>query len=440
MAAIIGRTNVGKSTLFNRIIEKSKAITSEIPGTTRDVLYGTPVWRGKTFGIVDTAGLDIEGKDELERNVLKQIERAEREAEILLLILDVKTGILPEDKKLIKKLLAQKKPFLVIANKADNLKIRAELMGKEWHNLPIKKIIPVSAKNGAGVGDLLDEIFALFAKSKIELPSAGDSERTINVCIIGKPNVGKSSLLNSLIKKEVAVVSGTPHTTREPQDIALEYNGKPLTLIDTAGIRKKARVEAGFEKIGVKKSIDTLKRADIALLVLDVSDTLGSQDKRLAELAAESRKGLIIIANKADLIKAPDWHEKFSAYVRGFFPFLDWVPIIFVSALTAEKVHKIYDKILELDENRKKIIQPKELEEFIKKITKIHRPLKARGVRHPYIFGLKQVGSAPPRFTVAIKEKTSVHDSYLKFLSKKIRERFNFEGIPVIIETKHISI
>ncbi len=440
LAAIIGRTNVGKSTLFNRLIEESKAIVSSMPGTTRDVLRGEPIWRGKTFALVDTAGLDISGKDELEKNILKQVERAEREAQVLVLVLDLKAGILPEDRQLIRKVVSGKKPFLVVANKADNARTRAELDNPEWRNLPAQKIISVSAKNGAGAGDLLDEIFNAFETAGIELPAAEEAARAINIAIIGKPNVGKSSLLNSLLKKEVAVVSSTAHTTREPQDITLDYNGHPITLIDTAGIRKRARVERGFEKMGVHKSILALRRADIALLVLDVTDTLGSQDKRLAELAASSKKGLIVIGNKIDLVKSPDWHKQFTTYLYRSMPFLDWAPLLFASALTAEKTHKIYDTILEVAEARKKTPDSKELENFIKKIARAHKPLKAKGVRHPYIFGIKQTGTEPPSFVITIKEKTSVHDSYLKFLSKKIREQFGFPGTPIVIETKHISI
>lgn len=440
LVAIIGRTNVGKSTLFNRLIEESKAMVSPVPGTTRDVLRGEPVWRGKTFSLADTAGLDIEGDGELEKNVLKQVERAEKEAAILLLVLDLQTGIMPEDRRLIKKIISGKKPFIIAANKADNAKARAELNNPEWRNLPARKIIPVSAKNGAGAGDLLDEIFNNFEAAGIELPEAGEEARPINVCIIGKPNMGKSSLLNALLKKEVAVISSVAHTTREPQDITIDYNGRPITLIDTAGIRRRARVERGFEKMGVHKSILALRRADIALLVVDVSDVLGSQDKRLAELAAESKKGLIVIGNKIDLVKSPDWHKKFTTYLYRSMPFLDWAPLLFASALTAEKTHKIYDTILEVAAAREKTPDPKELEDFIKKIARAHKPLKARGVRHPYIFGIKQTGAAPPTFVITIKEKTSIHESYLKFLSKKIREQFGFPGTPIVINTKHISI
>ncbi|MBU1179585.1 ribosome biogenesis GTPase Der [Patescibacteria group bacterium] len=439
IVAILGRTNVGKSTLFNKIIEESKALTSKVPGTTRDVLYGTPVWRGKTFAIVDTAGPDIEGKDELERNVLKQIERAKREAEILILLLDLQSGIMPEDRRLIKELMKQDKPFLVVANKADNKKMRNNLNTREWLNLPIKNIIPVSAKNGSGTGDLLDEVYKVLKKIKIRLPKIKEEEST-KVSIIGKPNVGKSSLLNSLLKKEVAVVSATPHTTREPQDIELEYKDKKITLIDTAGIRKKARVERGFEKMGVRKSLTTIKKSDITLLVLDASEHFGSQDKRLASLVENSSAGLIIIANKLDLIKSVDWYKEFTNYVHQYFPFLNWAPIIFVSALTGEKVQKIYDKILEVDENRKKEIDTKTLEKFVKDVARKHKPLKARGVHHPYIFGIKQVGTEPPKFTISIKEKTSIHASYLKFLSKKIREEFGFEGTPIKMDTKYIKV
>lgn len=439
LVAIIGRANVGKSTLFNKIVEESKAITSKIPGTTRDVIYGTPIWRGKTFALVDTAGFDIEGKDELERNVLKQIERVKREAQVLLLILDLETGIMPEDRKLINELTKQKKPFLVVANKGDNKKLRANLNLPEWHNLPIKNIIAVSAKNGAGVGDLLDEIYKALRRTKVR-PRKPKEEKRIKVSIIGKPNVGKSSLLNSLLKKEVAVVSATPHTTREPQDIDLEYKGEKLTLIDTAGIRKKARIKRGFEKIGVRKSIGTLKKSDIALLVLDPSEPFGIQDKHLAELIFESNKGLIIVANKLDLIKDEDWHREFTRRVEQHFPFLAWAPVIFVSALTGEKIPRIYDKIIEVEEARKKEIPTKELEKFVKEIARKHKPLKAKGVYHPYIFGIKQIGTEPPRFMIYIKEKTSIHNSYLKFLSKKIREHFGFPGTPLKMEVKDIKI
>ncbi|MFA5134092.1 MAG: ribosome biogenesis GTPase Der [Patescibacteria group bacterium] len=439
IAAIIGRTNVGKSTLFNRILEESKAIVSPIAGTTRDVIYGTPIWRGKTFALVDTAGLDISGTGELEKNVLKQIDRAKREAQILLLVLDIKSGIMPEDRKLLAELTRQNKPFLIIANKADNLKSRNILFNKEWNNIPAEKIIPVSAKNGAGVGDLLDEIFNIAQKNKIEFPDSDDL-RSIKVSIVGKPNVGKSSLLNSLLRKEVAVVSNIPHTTREPQDIVLEYKGENITLIDTAGIRKRARVEAGFEKVGVRKSINAIKSSDIVLLVLDVSEPMGAQDKKLADLIFESKKGLIIVANKIDLIKSDDWHKKFTDYLQRYFPFLDWAPVIFASALTTEKVNRIYDKILEVNAARNTKIDTKSLEAFIKGVTREHKPLKAKGVHHPYIFGIKQVGAAPPKFFIFIKEKTSVHDSYLKFLSKKIREQYGLEGTPLILETENIRV
>lgn len=439
LVAIIGRTNVGKSTLFNRLIESGKAIVSPIPGTTRDVLYGLPIWRGKTFALVDTAGLDISGKGELERNVLKQVARARAEAQIIILILDIKTGILPEDRKLLNELARQDKPFLIVANKADNLKSRNILFNKEWHAVPGGTVIPVSAKNGSGTGELLEEIFSIAKKNKINFPDA-EEERTIKVAIVGKPNVGKSSLLNALLNKEVAVVSAVPHTTREPQDIRLEYGGKNITLIDTAGIRKKARVEAGFEKSGVRKSINAVKSSDIVLLVVDISEPLGSQDKKLADMIFEAKKGLVIIANKIDLVKGEDWRKKFEKYIARYFPFLDWAPVLFVSALTHEKVNKIYDKILEVNENRLRQLDQRALEAFIKTVTREHRPLKARGVHHPYIFGIKQVGTAPPKFFVYIKEKTSVHDSYLKFLSKKIREEYGLEGTPIVLETEHISI
>jgi len=285
----------------------------------------------------------------------------------------------------------------------------------------------------------LDEIYKKLKKLKVRLSTIKEEEE-IKVSIIGKPNVGKSSLLNKLLSKEVAVVSAIPHTTREPQDIRLEYKGENITLIDTAGIRKKARVERGFEKMGVKKSIITLKRSDIVLLVLDLSEPFGTQDKHLASMIEESNKGLIIVGNKIDLIKEEDWHSKYMLHIKKYFPFLAWAPIIFTSAGTGERVGRIYDMILEVKKNREKTIDTKILEKFIKETARAHKPLKAMGVYHPYIFGIKQSGVQPPRFTIFIKEKTSLHDSYLKFLSKKIREEFGFLGVPIKMEVKNVKV
>lgn len=437
--AILGRTNVGKSTLFNRLIEESKAVVSPLPGTTRDVLCGRPIWRGKTFAIMDTAGLDIEGRDELERNVLRQVKRAKAEAEILLLVLDGRAGILPEDRLLLKEILKSRKPFIVVANKIDNPNAIKILHSAEWSNLPVKKILPVSAKNGMATGDLLDEIFEEFKKQKINLPEPAE-EPSIKAAILGKPNVGKSSLLNALLGKEVAVTSALPHTTREPQDITLEYNGRLITLIDTAGIRKKARVIPGLERVGVKKSLETMRQADIVLLVLDASEPLGVQDKNLLRLAEEAKRSIIFIANKMDLAKEAKWREIFSYEISRHFPYLDFAPTVFVSAMTKKGIADIFDAIFAVDEARKKEADARELNDFIKTLVRRFKPTKYRGVRHPYIFGMKQTGVKPPRFVITIKEKTSVHPSYIKFLEKRLRERFDFIGTPIIIETRHIRI
>jgi GTP-binding protein len=440
MVAIIGRTNVGKSTLFNRLIEESKAIVSPMPGTTRDVLYGMPIWRGKTFAIVDTAGLDISGKDELERNVLKQVARARKEAELIVLVLDAQAGIMPEDRLLIKELVSGTKPFVVAINKADNKTIRASLSAKEWHTLPVNNFVVISAKNGSGAGDLLDEIYNTFEKYEIILPEASEAEKTVRIALLGKPNVGKSSLLNALLGKEVAVVSAEAHTTREPQDTTIEYNDRLITLIDTAGVRKKARVEKGLEKVGVRKSLDMIKKSDIVLLVLDISEPLGVQDKHLFRLIQESNKGTIIIANKIDIVKQEDWRAIFTEDIMRHFPFLNFAPVIFVSAKTHEKVNKIYDEIFAVQAAREQKLNLHELDAFIKELVRKFKPIKGKGVYNPYIFGMKQIGTEPPHFFITIKEKTSVHASYIKFLEKQLRERFNFVGTPIKIETRHFKL
>ena len=441
--AIVGRTNVGKSTLFNRLIQSSKALTSPIPGTTRDPNFSLCEWRGKMFELADTGGLEPGMREEIEQNIRRQAERAIERADLILLVLDVQSGILPTDKELARALVKSKKPVIVVANKSDNLSLSLGIHAADWQKLAFREIYSVSAVNGLGTGDLLDEILKKLKKLKIKLPEAKTPEPTIRVAILGKPNVGKSSLLNAILKEERVIVSPIPGTTREPQDTLFEWGEEKIMLIDTAGIRKAGRIEEGLEKLSVSKTESIIRRADIVLLILDLGTEIGSQDRRLTELVRESSDGLIIVGNKYDLIRETARAEQIDLRkynlkkeVETAFPFISWAPVMLVSAKTGWHTEKILYEILKVAAERRKEISEKELKYFLRAVLKEKKPLKTRGFRHPYIYRIKQVKSAPPVFMLAIRAKAPVNNAYLKFIEKRLRDKFGFEGTPVKITQK----
>lgn len=438
--ALIGRTNVGKSTLFNKILSEFKALVSPIAGTTRDRNYGVAVWQNTELLLVDTGGLDIERRDEIEINVIKQAERAIAEAHLILLVTDLQTGLLPQERAIAKKLRLSKKPVILVGNKADNPTIRARAFDSEWHRLELGPVYPVSAENGTGVGDLLDAIVNLLQIKHKEIESPFDLVPT-KVAFVGKPNVGKSSLVNKILGEERVIVSPIPHTTREPQDSLILKSGRPYILIDTAGIRKRARIEPGVEKAGVKKSLAMLKRADAVALILDAKEGIGNQERHLAGLIEEAKKPVIIVINKWDLVKdkTTKTMDAYRLKLKSDLPFLAWAPMIFCSAKTGERVDRVLDLALEAQAQSQRKIDEPLLEKFLKKTVKEHRPTKAKGVHHPYIYSIKQIDTEPPTFLLTIKELAPIHTSYVRFMENRLREKFGFKGIPIKIISKSIK-
>lgn len=435
--ALIGRTNAGKSTLFNKILAEPKALVSPIAGTTRDRNYGTITWQNAELIFVDTGGLDVEHRDEIEKNVVKQAEIAISEAHIILLVTDMQTGLLPQEVAIAQKLKKSNKPIILVGNKADNPSIRNTAWNQEWARLGLGPLYPVSAENGTGLGDLLDAIVKLAKSKNIKLQSSLDLPAP-KIAFLGRPNVGKSSIINKLLGEERVIVSDIPHTTREPHDSLLLRDGEPFILIDTAGIRKKARVESGIERAGVKKSLNMIHRADIVVLVLNAAEGTGAQERHLAGLIEEAKKPAVIIVNKWDLVK--DKNEKTMEEYRGkifsAMPFLSWAPSIFCSAKTGEKIGQILDYAKEARVQSERTIDEPLLEKFLRKMVKLHRPTKAKGVKHPYIYSIKQVGVNPPTFMLAIKELAPIHDSYLRFIENRLRETFKFKGVPIKVFAK----
>lgn len=461
LVVIFGRTNVGKSTLFNRLIGRKQALVSKLPGTTRDFNRGTVNWRGKSFAIIDTGGIiDLTlltnkkraKEDTVEVKVQKQARLMLSRADLVLFVVDITTGLLPEDRQMalfFKKTALRPADIILVVNKADNPKLRRE--AADFYKLSLGEPALVSAVTGSGTGDLLDVIIKKLSRDKKiqnstsprrdKIPALPtDRQNSINVCIMGKPNVGKSNLLNSILGEERVIVSSIPHTTREPQDTFINYEDKIIKLIDTAGIskrglqapyRKREKGEA-LEKQGIAKSLRAADKADIALLIIDINEPITHQESKIAEEIINRRKSLIIIANKWDLIEEKDTN-KYTQYIYTNLPFTRWAPIQFVSALTGEKVKKIMDLILEVMKQRRKEITDSELKEFLARIVKIHKPAKGKGTNRPRIYELKQVKSSPPIFTARIGSKEDLHFSYLRFIENRLRQKFGFLGTPISI-------
>lgn len=483
VVVIFGRTNVGKSTLFNCLTEKKHAIVSDIAGTTRDANHGTVEWQKAKFDLIDTGGIiNLEqlvkpSKKKFDDPIQTEIEKQAKvyldAADVVLFVVDNRTGLLPQDRQLVmllKKLLADDfKKVILVANKVESMKHRFK--SSEFHQLAMGDVLPVSAVTGAGSGDLLDVIVSrltslpgdrmenaklaskeatLMEEERIVEEKEGDNSdapadatgsgeaKEIRVIMIGKPNVGKSSLLNALCGTERVIVSPIAHTTREPQDTVLEYRHRKIRLIDTAGLsrqgvkQQKKNPNRQLEKIGIEKSLESLDKADIALFVMDVNEPLTHQDSKVMSEIIDRQKSLIIVANKWDLIEEKDT-KKFTQYINRTFPFALWAPILFVSAKTKSKTPKIMDLILEVARERALEPSASVLNTFLMKIVKRHLPAKAKGVKHPHIHKFELRRGNPPLFEVRIGSKDTLHFSYVRFIANRLREKFGFKGTPIRI-------
>lgn len=444
--ALVGRANVGKSTLFNRILGVEKAMISPIAGTTRDRNFAVAHWRGTAFTLVDTGGLDA-GSGDIETNVRAQAARAIKDADAIVQVADVTAGVHPEDRTLAKLLAATKKPVFLAVNKSDNPRKRADAQAPEWFRLGKSTPRPVSASNGSGVGDLLDAVVAALKDDTSTETPAG----ALYISIVGKPNVGKSSLLNALVGEERAIVSPIAGTTREPADTTVERDGKIFVFVDTVGIRRRARIGAGLEKEGVARSFAAIKKSEVVFLVVDPVEGLAAQDEKLGAHLRETGRAAIIVANKWDLVKekGPETLSTFEKLVRVNFPGLDFAPIHTVSAVEGQRVAALYDLALTVKANWERTIERTELDGFFKTVFR-SVPLRyghgtiPKGGRHasrPFSYGLKQVGIRPPTFELAVRgEKTTIHEASLRAIQKKLRERFELNGTPIRVVSKAITI
>jgi GTP-binding protein len=449
VVAIVGRANVGKSTLWNKIIERRRALISTKPHTTRDRNTEVATWRGKSFQIVDTGGTDTED-NEIGRGIRRQAEHSIKEADAILFLMDAKTGVLSEDRELAKFLRKHKNKIILVANKVDHQKEVSSIAEGHVKGLGYGDPVMVSAASGKGVGDLLDKTYTLLNKLKkppkdadVESLKAEVEKRPLRIVIMGRPNVGKSSLTNAILGEERVIVSDIPHTTREPQDTHLTYKGQEVVLVDTAGMRKRARVKKGLEKAAIEKNKDMLRRADIAFLVFDVNEEPGFQDRHLAGLMKDEHKGLILVANKWDLTKDKDSKsaKEFEARIRSAFPFLSWAPMVFVSAKTGKRTKDLLDLAFKVQEERNRKIDYNAVNRLLKSVIKQKRPLQILGPKSPYVYDMAQVSTEPPTFLVTVRgRKRSVHESWLKFLERKLREKYGFSGTAIVVRATNIPM
>ena len=443
--ALVGRKNVGKSSLFNRLIEAKQALVSAVPGTTRDVGVGTCLWRGQLLTVLDTGGLDIIKQDEIEVNVRKQALRAAKKSHAIVFVGDAQTGPLSTDIVLAKELRKAGKPVVLVVNKADSASVRREV-GDEWKKLGFGSPIAVSAATGGGTGDMLDRIFEVLKDEELPLDNI---EPMATIAMLGRPNVGKSSLLNAMTGEERVIVSEIPHTTREPQDTLLFYDGKPILVVDTAGIRKRAHIGEGLESASVEKSLIALKRADVVFLVLDVTAGINAQDQHLAGLAIESGKGIVLVVNKWDTLNAKTTKtgDEMRADILDQLPFMTWAPFAFVSAKTGTRVHTLLDAALKVKASRERVLTEDELDEFNAKVVKpylesrISHKKTAMGQtrKHAYVFGIRQTHSAPPKFMMIVKDKNFTDPSLTRFVENRLREYFDLVGTPVTVSYREIE-
>ena len=437
--AIIGRPNVGKSTLFNRICGHRRALVGDEPGMTRDRLYAPAVWLGKPFEVVDTGGMIPFEKDLIASEILRQAQVAIEEASQLILVVDARQGIVPLDEELVHLLRRTGKPLSLAVNKVD-LAQHSPLAG-EFHRLGVPDIFPLSAEHALGVDDLLEHITKDFPTSS-ETPEEpesiprGDSRTgptTINVGIIGRPNVGKSTLLNNLLEQERSIVSPLPGTTRDAVDAEFERDGRRFRLIDTAGIRRKGKTNLLAEKLSVIQARKHLERSDVALLMLDGPEGLTALDAHIGGYAHESRRSVIIVVNKWDAVKNGNANDYYQA-IRRRMKFLDYAPVLFISALRRQKLADLLETIAEVAEARKLRVATSEMNQFLKELDFERAPTPAS--KPTRVYYLTQGGVAPPVFVAFTNRAGKLHFSFERFLENRIRERFGFLGTPIVIKAR----
>ena len=426
---LIGRPNVGKSTIFNKLIKENKAIIMDEPGITRDRIYGTVNYKDYSFLLIDTGGIDF-GEGEFNKDIKLQAEIAIEESDVILFVVDGREDLTINDYQVRDMLIKTDKKVIVLLNKLDNTKLREERV-YYYYELGFEHVIPISALHSLGFSEMMDTIVDGFTiTEEVE-------EDILKFCIIGRPNVGKSSLINAILNQDRAIVSNIAGTTRDAIDTRFKYNGEEYIVIDTAGMRKKGRIFESVEKYSLIRSLKAIERSNVCVLVIDASEGIIEHDKHIASYAIEAGKGLVLVVNKWDVIENKDEQmKKWKELIAAEFQFMTYVNIVFLSAKTKKRIHTLMPEIINAYNNNHKEIKTSLLNNVITDATHLHEAPGYKGKKLKIYFS-SQTGISPPKFTFRCNNKGLVHFSYERYLENTIRKNFDFSGTPIILQFKN---
>jgi len=425
---LIGRPNTGKSSLFNRMIGEDRSIIMDMPGITRDRIYGTVTYRDKSFHLIDTGGLEL-GTDNFQEDILAQATFAIDEADLILFVVDGKTELNQSDYMIRDLLRKTSKEVIIVVNKIDNEKRIEEVY--RFYELGFDTILPVSASHKIGLKDLLETITNDLKSDYLE------EDNACKFCLIGRPNVGKSSLVNAILNEERAIVSDVAGTTRDATDTKFMYHGKEYTMIDTAGMRKRGKIYENIEKYSLLRSLKAIERSDVCVLVIDAKEGIIEHDKHIAGMAIEQGKALVICVNKWDTVENPnEGIKKWKELLKYEFQFATYAKVVFTSALKKKRIHLLMPEIIDAYENHQKEIKTSLINDVIHEATALHEAPSYKG-RRLKIYFVAQESNKPPKFTFSVNDKGLVHFSYERYLENKLRENFDLTGTPIILKFKN---
>lgn len=426
IVAVVGRPNVGKSTLFNALAGQKISIVKDTPGITRDRIYADVQWLDRTFTLIDTGGIEPDSRDVILSQMREQAEIAISTADVILFMVDVKQGLVDADAKVADMLRRSHKPVVLVVNKVDNFdKYMADVY--EFYNLGIGEPHPISASNQMGIGDMLDEVIGYFGEDGTE----EEDDDKIRVAIVGKPNVGKSSLINKMLGENRLIVSDIAGTTRDAVDTPVTHNGKEYIFIDTAGLRRKNKIKEDLERYMIVRTVSAVERADIVVLLIDAVEGVTEQDAKIAGIAHERGKAVIIAVNKWDAIEKTDKTvNKYTAKIREVLSYMPYAEITFISAQTGQRINKLYDLIDMVAENHAMRVATGVLNEIMAEAVAMQQPPSDKGKRLK-LFYITQAGVKPPTFVIFVNDKDLMHFSYTRYIENKIREAFGFKGTPL---------
>lgn len=427
---LVGKPNVGKSSIFNRLIKENKSIIMDTPGVTRDRIYGKVEYNNKRFHLIDTGGISL-GDDDFQKDILAQATLAIDEADLVLFVVDGIEDIDASDRKVAEILHRTSKPVIMVVNKLDNDKRKDNLYN--FYELGFSELIAVSASHNMGINELLNTITKDLPEEEIK------EDNTIKFSIIGRPNVGKSSLINAILNEDRAIVSDIAGTTRDAIDTKFKYNHEDITVIDTAGMRKKGKIYESVEKYSLIRSLKAIDRSDVCVLVIDASTGIIEHDKHIASYALDAGKGIVICVNKWDTINNPDsdirnWKEE----IKNEFQFIPYAHVVFLSAKTKKRVSTLMPEVINAYNNNRKEVKTSLLNNIIMEAVSLHEPPSYKGKRLKIYF-VSQTGNCPPKFTFSVNNKGLVHFSYERYLENQIRNNIDFDGTPIILQFKNKS-